>query len=457
MQILPISFKLNNYNTQNPQYTSTGLIKPNYRNQLTKDTVSFGAAKLISDTVWHNFVKEIPRLKRIGMAFLDATEAIANKLKDDDVVFVRELFENHVVKGADSKLSKVNRSKTFDVRDTIRTTLFVKNPYDLSILFDKIIPEYTKSNRGYNIATILTSISSLMERGYIPFEEEKFIKEFFNIQHTKESHHKFFRELKKLGYDYDETKKLLTEYLKEGKTPNNDEIVKIIGTLKKGVPDIDIRLKKNRINISDIPEEYKYSLGKPQKSGYEDIQIRFIRDYDLGKDNPIYHELLIQFGPTYNKNAVKEHHMVYEPLRLFDELHIPTVNPENGGANFYDKPEVGVDKFISDIKKMFREGVSNKLIKKKKNEDFFGNIEDNEDIFFSDREIDKFDRRFKNLKGFLSEYYKQAKSRAQVSQLATTQIDKDFRDDLKIVNKIQKMLIKTINDVNHEFGLNDVG
>ena len=60
MNIAPIFFgKLNNYKTTNTNnYADNRLIKPNYRNQLTQDTVSFGMGA-ISDTIWHNFVKDI--------------------------------------------------------------------------------------------------------------------------------------------------------------------------------------------------------------------------------------------------------------------------------------------------------------------------------------------------------------------------------------------------------------
>lgn len=455
MNITPIISKIyNNTYNQPPKYQYNPLIKPQYKNQLTQDTVSFGmGSKAIQETIWHNFVKDLPRLKRIGMTYLDVTESIANKLKADGLEFVRDMFEATVVKEPDSKISKVNRSKTFDVRDAIRTTLFVKNPYDVSILFNKILPEYKL--RGYNVATIPTSVSDLMKRGYIPLEEGTLITEFFNIPHTKESHNKYFRELKKLGYDYDDTKKLLAEYLKENKTPNKNELIQIIGTLKKDMPDIDIRLKKKNINTSDIPEEYKYTLGKPQKSEYEDIQIRFIRDVDKDSKEPIYHELLIQFGPTYNRNAFREHKLVYEPIRLFDELNINMDTQTKGIEDYKLFPENGVSKFISDIRKMFREGVSKKLIQNGKNEDYLHDTEDNKEIFFTEKDEKDFKRRFKNIKGFLAEYYNQAKERAKVSSMTTELIENDFEADMKLVNKIQKMLKQTMDTLNYEHGLKD--
>lgn len=442
----------NIYSYNNVQASANTNIKYPNLSPLKCDTVSFTAAKSISDSIWHSYVKELPRLRRIATAYLDATEAVANKFKSDGVYFMREMFENTAVKEPDSKLSKVNRSKNFVVRDAIRTILFVKNPYDLSILFDKIIPEYT-SKRGYNIAQIAKPIGEIMEKGYVPVEEEKLISKFFKIEHTKESHTKYFRELKKCGYGYEDAKKALAKYLKEGKVPNNDEIIEIVKLLKKYTPDIDIRLSKKRIDMSAVPEEYRYSIGKPQKSGYEDIQLRFIRDVDKDKTSPIYHELIIQFGPTYNRNAFKEHELVYEPLRLFEELHIPMNNPVKGEVTFKEYPEKGVEKFISDVKDMFRTMVSKVLINNGKNVDFFGNVDDNDEIFFNFIDIKKFERKFANITGFLKEYYRQQITKAQISLIATEQIYKDQKDDLRMLKNIKLMLENTIESLNSEHDL----
>ena len=447
ISIIPNIYSYNNVQSK----VNTSVKYPNLA-PLKHDTVSFTSAMSISESIWGNYVKELPRLQRIATVYLDATEAVANKFKEDGVFFVREMFENTAVKAPDSKLSKVNRSKNFVVRDPIRTILFVKNPYDLSILFEKIIPEYT-TKRGYKIASIAKSIGKLIERGYVPVEEEKLISKFFEIEHTKESHTKYFRELKKYRYGYDEAKKMLAKYLKEGKTPNSDENIEIAKLLKKYVPDVDIRLDKNMIDMSAVPEEYRYAIGKPQKSGYEDIQLRFIRDVDKDKQSPIYHELIIQFGPTYNRNAFKEHELVYEPLRLFEELHIPLNMPVKGEVNFREYPEKGVEKFISDIKDMFRTKVSKVLINNGKNEDYFGDVDGNDEIFFNSSDIKKFERRFSNINGFLREYYKQQIAKAQISSMASGQISKDQKDDLKLLKNIKLMFVNTIETLNNEHDL----
>ena len=126
-----------------------------------------------------------------------------------------------------------------------------------------------------------------------------------------------------------------------------------------------------------------------------------------------------------------------------------------GVENYKLYPENGVSKFVSDIRKMFREGFSEKLIQNGKNEDFLNNTEDNKEIFFTEKEEKDFERRFKNIKGFLMEYYKQAKERAKVSSTTTELIESDFKADMKLINKIQKALQQTIDTLNYEHGLKD--
>ena len=459
MNIAPIFINVNsknNQNTQNYNRMSNPLAMPKYKNQLTQDTVSFTAAKF-NEHVYFNFKKEYPRFERIATTYLDTTEAVANQLKAYGVKFVREMFEATAIKEPDSRLSKVTRAKTFESRDLIRTTVFMDNPYDVSVLFDKIIPEYKK--RGYNVANIDMSVRDLMEKSYIPVEENILINKFFEMsEHTQTSHTTYFAELRKKGYEYAETKKLLAKYLKEGKTPSEDEFLELVKSLYKSVPDIDIRLQQNKVDRKSVPQKLRHSIGKPQKSGYEDIQLRFIRDCDLDKEYPVYHELLIQFGPTYNINARQEHKQVYEPIRLFKELHVPIEEKDviQGSVNFKEQPLVAVEKFITDIKDMFREKVSVKLITNGKNKDYFG-IDDEEEIFFTESDVKKHNRLFNNLIGFLCEYYKQQKLRAKDIEFLPKQLSKDFKDDLALVNEVKSKLDETIHDVNYAYGLKDNG
>ena len=461
MNITPISFKLfqNNKPVQNNNYTDNRLIKPNYKNQLTQDTVSFQAAtyKAISDTIEHKYVIEAPRLKRIATTFLDTIESVANKYKEYGVSFVREMFEGTAVKEVDAKLSKILRARTFDDRDAIRTTLFIKNPYDLSILFDKIIPELgPKSDRIYEIARIHIPVGDLMERGYVPIDEVELIKKFFEIPHTRDSHNRYFRELKKLKYDYDDTKKLLTECLKTLKPdekPTKEELIKIAKSLKKDMPDVDIRLDDKLLDKNSIPQEYEYCVGKPH-GHYEDIQIRFVRTTERDIDKPIYHELLIHFGPTYNRNAYKEHNWVYEPLRLFGELNIPITENIGKNVDFAVYPEKGVAKKIKEVKELFRTQISNNLIDNGKNIDYYGEKKE-KPIFITYDIVDDFECNMKSLKYYLKKYYEKLKINTQFSSIAREQVEKDAKADIKIINKIWRMLDNTIYNVNHEFGLKE--
>ena len=460
MNITPISFRLfqNNRQVQNNNYADNRLIKPKYRNQLTQDTVSFQAAtyhKAVSDCIEKKYIKEAPRLKRIATTFLDTVESVAYKYKEYGVSFVREMFEGTAVKEVDSKLSKIVRAKTFDDRDAIRTTLFIKNPYDLSILFDKIIPDFgPDADRIYQIARIHVPVADLVKRGYMPLDEIDLIKKFFEIPHTKESHNKYFRELKKLNYDYDDTKKVLSEFLKSDKTPTRDDIVEIASTLKKDMPDVDIRLDHKLLDMNSILEEYKYCIGEPH-GPYEDIQIRFVRTTERDIDRPVYHELLIHFGPKYNRNAFKEHNWVYEPLRLFKELNIPITENIGKNVDFAEYPEQGVAKLIKEVKEFFRTKISHKLIDNGKNIDYYGENKE-EPIFIAYDEAEKFEKKMKSLKYYLKQYYEKVKANTQVSTIASEQVEKEAKADIKLINKIWRKLDETIYNINHEFGLKEV-
>ena len=470
MNISPILLRFTDnrqkVNSNFHNYTDNRLLMPKYNHQLSKDTVSFQAAtysNAIFERIEHDYIKVIPRLSRIATSFLDATQAVANKFMEYGVSFEREMFESTAVKSAKSKLSKIFRRKSLEERDPVRTTLFVKNPYDLSILFDKIIPEYGPgANRIYTVARINIPVGDLMKRGYVPIDEVNYIKKFFEIPHDKDSHGAYFRELKKLNYDYDDTKKLLAEFLKTDKAPSNDDLIEIAKTLKKNMPDIDIRLNKDMIDKSTIPEEYKYCVGEPHGS-YEDIQIRFERTIDKAKAKgktsnnakPIYHELLIHFGPTYNRNAWKEHEWVYEPLRLFDELSIPAAKQVSRYVDCNEFPEQGVAKYMSDILTMFRTKVSEKLISNGKNKDYYGKDEFDE-IFFTEKDYNNFQKTMGKLKYYLKRYYEQMIAKVgNSSEMAVEQLKKDKATDIRIINKVWADLEKTIDNINYDHGIQE--
>ena len=142
---------------------------------LSKDTVSFGCKTRIADFAKESVKKDELRLRRLATTYLDILESVAIKLKDFGVSFDRAYCEKNPVKSADSYVSKLVRAGS--VPDQIRATLYVKNPYDLSVLNDHILPELEK--RDFIIAKTQMKIEDLMKRGYIPDSTKKGKKTYY--------------------------------------------------------------------------------------------------------------------------------------------------------------------------------------------------------------------------------------------------------------------------------------
>lgn len=392
MNILPIIPNLQTKNsTKSNHLNNSTVIQPKLAQALNRDTVSFtGSAAKISDFVAKGVSDNMSRLERIATTYLDVLESVAFRLKNDGLSFDRAYAELHPVKSPESYTSKVVRSGTFKVPDTIRATLYLNDPYDLSVLNDKLLPEMKK--RGYVLANTEMSIKKLMERGYIP--------------------------------SADEAKNLSKE---------------------KIVPDLDIRLEDVSSEITKLSPELRYSIGKPQKSGYEDIQMRFVRDFDK-KKSPVLHELIILFGPNYSKAKQEESEKVYSFLRLFSELNMKftddTIGSHSNKANRY----------IELIEQMFRGKVSQKLFLNAKNQDLY-DIQEQIPITFSKTDKNLFDNYFSGLNDRLNSSYKEAKRAAQASAIATKQINSDLRHDRTTLNKIQEGLNKTMQYYNNKNGL----
>lgn len=465
MQIAPVCFRIpvKNNNIVNNNTVANPLIKPRYNNELQKDTVSFGIKyNTVADSVWKAFSKDALTLKRIAVPFLDTVEAVAKQHMNDGVSFVREMFEANAVKGTDARLSKVLRAKTLEDRDAIRTTMFVKNPYDLSVLFDKIIPSFGPAGgRNYLVAPISTSVGNMMERGYVPFDEQNLIMQLLELPNTKEAYKKFLNGIKNIKYDYygvkrhlydiGDTRRILLEYLEKGKKPETKaDVVELIKSLKKEVPDIDIRLDNKMLNISAIPEDRRLFVGKPH-GNYEDIQIRFIRECDKAESNPIYHELLIQFGPNYNRNCRIEHERVYEPLRLFGELRVPRVDNFNSPNADTSSPEATLSKAINAIEEAFRRRVSDRLLLNGKNRDFYGdNVQKR--VFFSESSMDSLEDLFKKMQKALETYYSNSRANNHNNNYRVQrQLKNDERADSAKLELIHQKLQETIQLINKEY------
>ena len=326
--------------------------------------------------------KNQKRYGRIAMTFLDVLESTANKLKEFGVSFDREYCEKNPVKSTESYISKIIRSKSLKVPDTIRATLYVKNPYDLDTL-NKIFTEMKK--RGYVVAKTEKSIHKLTEHGYIPTKEEM--------------------------------------------TNLDKEIL---------VPDLDIRLD-HVDDITKLPQEYLYSLSSPQKSGYEDIQVRFVREFVKENKNnpPIQHELIVLFGPETAKTKHLESNYIYNNLRKFNELNIKL-----------DKSEIGSNshkaaRYIDLIRQMITGKISQKLYINAKNSDVY-DLNEKLLIEFDELDINALNGYFAGLNDRLKNCYLELKNEIK-SVEEKKLLQKNYRHDKNIINEIHTKILEAID------------
>lgn len=396
MNITSISPALSSYKNTLDNKTNINnkhFIQPKYKNTLAQDTVSFTARPMqISDFLAQNVSDNMGRFRRLATTYLDILEAVALRLEGDGVSFDRAYCELHPVKSPESYTSKVIRSGSFKVTDAIRATLYVKNPYDLSLLNDKILPEMQK--RGYVLAHTDIPHEELIKRGYL--------------------------------------------------TPpgGNLQTAKVYR-----LPDLDIRLENARENIHQLSSDLRYSISKPQLSGYEDIQMRFIREFDK-KKNPVQHELIILFGPNYAHAKQLEYERVYKFIRDFKELRMKFTDETLGSHS------QKASRYISLIQQMFRGKVSEKLFLNAKNKDLY-DLSDEVPINFSETDIKMFESYFSGLKDRLASCYKEEKNNAKVSESALKQLNSDLRHDRTLLKKVQDNLRETIEYFNHQSGLKE--
>jgi len=383
----------NRFQYKNKANNSTVIQRSNLSG-LSADTVSFTASSKakVSDYLEAQLEADSPRLNRIATTYLDVLESVANKLKDKGYSFDREYCEKHPVKSPKSYTSKIVRSGTFKVPDTIRATLYCKNIYDLDTLVKDLLPEMKK--RGYVLSNTDITLEEMIKRGYLPTDQES-----LNIT-------KVFR-----------------------------------------IPDLDIRLENASEQLYKLsPEGLRYSISKPQKSGYEDIQMRFVREFD-NKKNPVQHELIILMGPEYSIAKAEEYNKVYKYLREFEELNMK-FEDSTPGSNSHK-----ANRYMDLIKQMFRGKVSEKLFLNAKNKDLY-DITDEMPITFSDTDIQMFENYFKGLKDRLNGSYKEARNAAKASEMVKRQLAKDLRQDKATLEKIQQGLKETIDYFNYKDDLN---
>lgn len=285
----------NNFNN------SFAIIKPN-NHYLAKDTVSFTGSpinksgEIIKEALSMSYERKCPSLGVAGVKLNDTLSAIAEKFKDYGVSFDRAYCEQATVKSKDSFFSKFIRSGELPT-DTVRSTLFVENPYDLKLINDKILPEFI--DRGYAIHKI----------------PDKMIGR------------------------------------------------KVIS--KK--PDFSVRLNGiTEKETKNLAPELRGGVSHAQKSGYEDVQIRFI-DTTVPKSKQVPIEVLFIFGKNYANAKHDESKFVYNIIRaLTGVMHISqTKEPA------IHSPAARVLNNIGIISEVLRGNISKPLFINAKNKDFY--------------------------------------------------------------------------------------
>lgn len=395
-------------NAQNSHYSNP--VMPSKLSPLKADTVSFtGSGTKIADFLEGQFIADNPRLLRIATTYLDVLESVAFKLKEKGFSFDRAYCELSPVKSPAARTSKIVRSGSMKVPDTIRATLYCNDPYDLAKLNDELLP--LMKQRGYVLADTKMSVQDLMKRGYIPTDDE--IK--------------------------------LLEKLKAHDFSTPQEEMELVSKLTKYVPDLDIRLEDVSDQITKLSPELRYSIGKPQKSGYEDLQMRFIRDFDK-KKNPIQHELIILFGPNYSAAKHEESSRIYNHLRKLDELNVDTAGVSSTQSNAGK-----FERYIDLVKQMFRGKVSQKLFLNGKNKDY-ADIPDEAVINFSPEDINLFEGYFNGLRLRLSNLHKEALKSTDVSSVRR-QLCKDYKADKDTIENVYNGLKDEIEHYNYQADL----
>lgn len=319
--------------------------------------------------------KKEPKLIEASTVFLDILESIAIKLAPYGVSFDRDYCEKSPVKSIKSKMSKLFRQKSLDIRDGgVRSTLFSKNIYDLSVLNDLILPEMIA--RGFKLDKIDVTMEEAAEKGYIPTTKNKKMKNYVSIY------------------------------------------------------DLDIRLAGANKDKEKLDPKYRYCISKPQKSGYEDIQMRF-------KKGGILYELIILCGPNYAKAKEFESHEIYSHLREFDEMNIFRNFKEN------NEHSILADRYSTMIKNMIRKEISQNLFENAKNKDIYG-IQEEISIGLNDSDKESLTKLFKLLHKEINEFYNSCLNNIRGYAFVQERFDEDRKKDLQLLNKINKGINDTV-------------
>ena len=450
MNILSIIPKLNNLQDCKDNYSKSGcFVGKRYPNltPLVADTVSFSgrnvraATNSIGDCLEAQFVRNATKLNTLAESYLNVLDGVATKLENFGFSFDRKYCELNPVKSSKSYISKILRSQVLKVPDKIRATLYCKNPYDLSAL-DMLLKEMDK--KGFTVATTETPVKTLMKRGYVPTEEIDSISKYLASPSAK-GKDVLKRLLKSKGYDTSEVTRLLDSFV-QNKISTRAAVLEQFGRLNKKVPDLDIRLEDVKDKIFLLPEKYQYCVGSPQKSGYEDIQIRFVRKADLkNKQNksPELHELIILFGENYSQAKHREAERVYSYLRGFGELNANKYFDNQKYNSITNSPKT----YIGKIETLFRSEVSTKEFSNAKTFDYEG-IHDEIPINFTKLDEEEFKSSFDKLTLGLQVMYEKLKYRANTKGKMAIQKREDA--DIQALAEIRNGLKETMKTYQKE-------
>ena len=373
---------INSVDSRNNKYQAEPF--NNTQNLPSVNSVSFGAAyfskaRTVQDALEEQFMGESARLLGIGKVYNAVLKDIASN--SDGIFKISDNIE-HLVKNAETRVKKIIRSGSMKVHDIIRQTAYCENPYNFDNLL-YLIKEMETCRYVLDMAPM--EMGKLMKRGYMPSEEEYTIMTYLTKPKGKNAYKNLMTFFEENGYSRTEIKKVLEDLQQLGHTPTKEEFYDAFVKVSKNMPDLDIRLNPKMITpeqIKKLPEEYRYCIGKPQDSGYEDIQMRFVRSYVQEKSKQVPHELIILFGENYHKSKSRESHFIYSHLRKIKELGVKRFFENEK----YDNETRKVKTYIELIEEMFRGKVSRKEYLNGRNKDFMKDKHEVKIVFTEDDE-----------------------------------------------------------------------
>lgn len=361
---------------------------PNYQKQkflVSKDNFGLTMAKpLLNDTVsFKATLKDTAKvavtneLKHKGNVFLDILTSIVNKHADRGVSMNLDYCKLNLIKSGDACLDKMSRRGDSDVKDRIRATIFSKDIENMELLND--ILRTFDEEKGFILSKDHISIEKAKEKGYIPKKGDKDIVE---------------------------------------------------------IPDLDIRLN-NCENLSKLPNHLKCCVGKPQKSGYEDIQMRLVNKYDL---ESLKYELIILMGEQYAIAKHREYENVYKIVRKLDKLGISKLDDSNEQVR-------KIKRCIDLIKHLCSVEISQKLFENAKNKDVY-NIDNIIEIKITEKDVQTLENFFDEMVKNVELYHSNLKKSVSGDKKTLYNIEHESKMTIQEIQSIRQELINSVKQVN---------